>query len=83
MNAWWGRGSRERGRRRWGNKPGIEAAFRPPEEKLAFPLLVDGEADLPGVHARPLPEVVSTLTQHETWDAVAESLPDRPTAGLD
>jgi len=27
--------------------------------------------------------VVSTLTQHETWDAVAESLPDRPTAGLD
>lgn len=66
-----------------GNKPGVEAAFRPPEEKLAFPLLVDGEADLPGVHARPLPEVVSTLTQHETWDAVAESLPDRPMAGLD
>ncbi len=66
-----------------GNKPGVEAQFRPPEETLAFPLLVEGEADLPGVHARPLPEVVSALTRCTTWDDVAANLPDHPPAGLD
>lgn len=37
-----------------GNKPGINAEFCPPMEKLAFPIITDGEADLPEIWTEPL-----------------------------
>lgn len=33
-----------------GNKPGIDAQFTPPVERLPFPTGLPGEADLPGIH---------------------------------
>lgn len=62
-----------------GNKPGIDAQFCPPEERLAFPLQDGNELDLPGIHAEPLPEVVRVLTSYATVEEVHENLPDLPT----
>ncbi len=36
-----------------GNKPGVQAAFSPPVEKLAFPITSKEEADLPEIWAEP------------------------------
>ena len=59
-----------------GNKDGINAEFCPPIEKLAFPIVTEGEADLPGVWVDPLPVVVSALKQGKTYQEVADNLPD-------
>jgi transglutaminase-like putative cysteine protease len=59
-----------------GNKPGVDAQFTPPVERLAFALDVPGEADLPGIHAEPLPLVVNVLTRCATVQQVYEQLPD-------
>ena len=59
-----------------GNKPGVDAKFTPPVERLAFAIAHPGEADLPGVHAAPLPVVVDALRRHATWDALLADLPD-------
>lgn len=61
-----------------GNKPGVDARFTPPVERLAFSIDVPGEADLPGVYAAPLPEVVAALRRHRTWEAFLADLPDKP-----
>lgn len=59
-----------------GNKTGVDAQFCPPLEKLAFPIRLEGEADLPDIYAEPLPEVIETLTRCRTYLEVAENLPD-------
>lgn len=59
-----------------GNKPGVDAQFVPPVERLAFALQVPGEADLPGIHAEPLPQVVEVLMRCATVQQVYEQLPD-------
>lgn len=59
-----------------GNKTGVDAQFCPPQEKLAFPIRLEGEADLPEIYAEPLPEVIETLTRCRTYLEVAENLPD-------
>lgn len=59
-----------------GNKAGVTAEFCPPIEKLAFPILTEGEADLPEVWAEPLPVVVNALESGETYEEVADNLPD-------
>lgn len=59
-----------------GNKPGVEAAFEPPRECLAFPADQPGESDLPGIHADPWPEVVAVLTTATDYAAVLARLPD-------
>jgi transglutaminase-like putative cysteine protease len=59
-----------------GNKEGVSAMFSPPEEKLAFPILTPGEADLPEVWAEPLPVIVRALTQRKSVHDVADNLPD-------
>ena len=59
-----------------GNKPGIRAEFAPPGEQLAFPVHLQGEADLPEIWAEPLPAIVKTLQQYTTWQAVYQHLPD-------
>jgi transglutaminase-like putative cysteine protease len=59
-----------------GNKQGVLAEFCPPIEKLAFPIATQGEADLPGIWAEPLPIVIQTLSKYKTVQEVANNLPD-------
>lgn len=59
-----------------GNKPGVDARFTPPLERLAFPVLAPDERDLPEIWAEPLQVVVDALTRHATVQAVAAHLPD-------
>ena len=59
-----------------GNKEGINAQFCPPKEKLAFPICITGEADLPEVWAEPLETVVDVLTTYKTYQEVLHNLPD-------
>ncbi len=59
-----------------GNKPGVEAAFCPPVEKLAFPIANQEEADLPEIWAEPLSIVVKLLTDNATVEQVYRNLPD-------
>ena len=57
---------------------GLQNESDPRRRALAFAITAPGEADLPGIHSRPLPEVVATLSRHSTWDAVLAHLPDSP-----
>ena len=59
-----------------GNKPGVDADFTPPVEKLAFPIVVASERDFPEIWAEPLPIVVRALAENETVEQVFENLPD-------
>lgn len=59
-----------------GNKPGVDAQFRPPVEQLAFAAKGPGEGDLPEVWPEPLPVVVRALTSYRTVEEVADNLPD-------
>lgn len=59
-----------------GNKPGVEAAFCPPVERLAFPIVEAAEADLPEIWAEPLPVVVRALQSGKTVDELYANLPD-------
>ncbi len=59
-----------------GNKGSINAQFTPPLEQLAFPIIVEGEFDLPDVYAEPLPQVIKALTTHSTYSEVLNNLPD-------
>lgn len=59
-----------------GNKPGVDARFTPPVERLAFAIRAREERMLPEVWAEPLPVVVDALARHATWDAVLANLPD-------
>lgn len=59
-----------------GNKPGVDARFTPPIEALAFAPTGPGEADLPGIFAEPLPEVVAALAAASDWRDVLANLPD-------
>lgn len=59
-----------------GNKAGIHAEFIPPEESLAFRPITKGEADIKGIWAEPL-EIISQLLSHsESFEEVANNLPD-------
>jgi len=59
-----------------GNKQGVEAAFCPPKEKLAFPIVTPGEADLPEIWAEPIAVITHALKQFDTYQALADNLPD-------
>ncbi len=59
-----------------GNKKGVAAEFCPPIEKLAFPIVTEGEADLPEIWAEPLPVVTEVLAKSRTYHEVADNLPD-------
>lgn len=59
-----------------GNKDGVDAQFCPPVEKLAFPIVTDGEADLPEIWAEPLSVVLDVLENFTTYEEVADNLPD-------
>lgn len=57
-----------------GNKPGIDARFAPPEERLAY--AGPGVVRVPGLFPDPLPAVVDALRTHRTWAAIWANLPD-------
>jgi transglutaminase-like putative cysteine protease len=59
-----------------GNRADVHAEFTPPVERLAFPIQLAGEKNLPDIYAEPLREVVQALRSHKTWDAVLANLPD-------
>lgn len=59
-----------------GNKPGIDARFEPPLEHLAFSIHHEGEADVPGIFADPLPEVITAMRTHRRWNDLLANLPD-------
>ena len=59
-----------------GNKPGVQAEFTPPVEQLAFPIIVEGEVDLPEIWVEPLPVVVQALENGIDYLDVSENLPD-------
>ena len=61
-----------------GNKPGIDAQFTPPQERLAFAVRPPHESALPGIYAAPLAIIVSALDPALTWDQVLAALPDTP-----
>jgi transglutaminase-like putative cysteine protease len=60
-----------------GNKPGVDAQFVPPDERLAFTPGLD-IIDVPGIFPNPLPEVVRVLRPTRTLDEVLNELPDLP-----
>ena len=59
-----------------GNRDGIDARFSPPVEKLAYDITLEGEADLPGILAAPLPSVVEALREFTSTADLAANLPD-------
>jgi len=59
-----------------GNKKGVEAEFTPPIEALAFPIITEGEADLPEIWAEPLQVVIDALNPASNYEYVANNLPD-------
>jgi transglutaminase-like putative cysteine protease len=59
-----------------GNKPGVDAQFSPPAEKLAFRIALPGEKTFPNILADPLAVVVTALRAHTTWDEMYRHLPD-------
>ncbi|MGE3179739.1 MAG: transglutaminase family protein [Vicinamibacterales bacterium] len=61
-----------------GNKPGIDAGFEPPRERLAFTPRLPGERDVDGVLPDPLPIVVAALGAYEDAAELGDHLPDLP-----
>ena len=61
-----------------GNKAEVDAQFCPPIEKLAYPITIDGEADLAEIWPEPIPQVVDVLQQHSSYQQVLKNLPDLP-----
>jgi transglutaminase-like putative cysteine protease len=59
-----------------GNKPGIDAQFTPPLERLAFPIQDEHERDFGGLYAEPLPLIVAALTARANVADLAAHLPD-------
>ena len=65
-----------------GNKPGVQAAFTPPVEALAFAIREPMARDLPEIWSEPLPCVVEVLQRCQDVDEVQRHLPDVPLIGL-
>ncbi len=63
-----------------GNKPGVLAAFCPPQEVLAFAPRPPLEWDFPDIVAEPWPEVVEVLQRCTDVAEVLAHLPDRAPA---
>ncbi|EAT12056.1 transglutaminase family protein [Bermanella marisrubri] len=59
-----------------GNKESVHAEFCPPQEKLAFSIVTKGEADVAGIYAEPLENVVAVLDCYDSFEEVANNLPD-------
>lgn len=60
-----------------GNKPGVDAQFTPPNEKLAFELTDGNEIDFNLIYQNPWPEIITTLTVNSSLTIVSNNLPDK------
>jgi transglutaminase-like putative cysteine protease len=65
-----------------GNRPGIDAQFMPPVERLAFPLQYADEFEIEEILTEPLDCVVNMLRRCGTWQEVRAALPDLTLDGL-
>ncbi|MFC1886562.1 transglutaminase family protein [Thermodesulfobacteriota bacterium] len=63
-----------------GNKPGVNAQFCPPKEKLAFSPQSDEEFDFPEIWPDPAQLVLDCLSRCREWEQVVANLPDIPMA---
>jgi transglutaminase-like putative cysteine protease len=59
-----------------GDREGIETAFDPPRERLAFEPKLAGEATFDGIWPAPLPVVVEALTRRGSFAEFLDHLPD-------
>jgi len=59
-----------------GDKQGVETAFCPPTECLAFSCTLEGEMNISEIYSRPLDSVVNVLTSSASYLEVNDSLPD-------
>ncbi|HWG57935.1 MAG TPA: transglutaminase-like domain-containing protein [Candidatus Acidoferrales bacterium] len=59
-----------------GNKPGVDAQFCPPVERLAFRTALPEERTFCEILPDPLPCVVDALHAQTTWQAMLAHLPD-------
>ena len=59
-----------------GNKPGVDAQFSPPAERLAFLPQSGAERDFPEILPKPLPLVVAALRANCSCDGMYDNLPD-------
>ena len=59
-----------------GNRDGVNAQFKPPQEQLAFKLQFAEETDFTGILSEPLDVVVAALHTHNTWNSLLKNLPD-------
>jgi len=59
-----------------GNKGSVKAEFIPPIEKLAFPIVIEGEIDFTDILSEPLDVIVTLLVTSNTYLDVANNLPD-------
>ncbi len=64
-----------------GNKPGVEAQFTPPHERLAFCLTAPGECDYGLNLAAPLACVVKALQRSTCVQALCDNLPSHVMMG--
>lgn len=59
-----------------GNKPGVDARFTPPRERLAYNSTRTGELVFPKVYAEPVALVARALELHRSATVLATCLPD-------
>lgn len=59
-----------------GNKEGVQALFIPPAEQLAFTIRSSGEKNFEEIFAAPHPAIIECLTHFQTYQLVADNLPD-------
>lgn len=59
-----------------GNKPGVDAQFCPPTERLAWPGIEKGERNFPEIWPDPVPIVIDCLSSNHGWGVVKANLPD-------
>jgi transglutaminase-like putative cysteine protease len=62
-----------------GNKPGVQAGFTPPRERLAYPGNEIGEVVFPRVYPDPVAPVARALELHRSATVLAARLPDAVT----
>jgi transglutaminase-like putative cysteine protease len=62
-----------------GNKPGVDARFTPPRERLAFPASETGEVVFPKVYPDPVTLVARALELHHSATVLSACLPDAVT----
>jgi transglutaminase-like putative cysteine protease len=66
-----------------GNKPGVDAQFRPPIEQLAFKVNFPAEKDFQEILPDPLDVVLIALQKYSTWHELYNHLPDWERASLE